>query len=137
MGARVHLWHKLGSNGTRAQFLVAAGLAASCGLINKLQLFPMNYIAGPSRCHALLSAPGSGGEVARSSGFGAALGHACSDWNRSTSTGADVDVFVVQSIMRSAADCVERVDFVVESSLVRQGGGEPPESVVEQANMQT
>eukprot|EP01047_Picozoa_sp_COSAG01_P118849 COSAG01_NODE_47546_length_389_cov_0.934483_1_plen_93_part_01 len=48
-------WAELGRSGTRHQFVLAAGLAAGCGLVNKLQMFPMNFIAGPSQCHASLS----------------------------------------------------------------------------------
>jgi hypothetical protein len=82
-------------------------MAAACGCINKLQLFPMNYIAGPSQCTARLSSADAGFEPALAA-LHCELGDPPAELKYS-----------VDTIATFAPGCVERVDFVVETYVVR------------------
>lgn len=82
-------------------------MAAACGCINKLQLFPMNFIAGPSQCTARLSSTDAGFEPAL-----AALQCKLDD------PPAELQ-YSVDTIATFVPECVERVDFVVETYVVR------------------
>ena len=82
-------------------------MAAACGCINKLQLFPMNFIAGPSDCSRRLSSTDADFEQAL-----AAL--QCKPDGPPTELDFSVDVIATLD-----TECVERVDFVVEAYVVR------------------
>eukprot|EP01052_Picozoa_sp_SAG31_P029049 SAG31_NODE_2857_length_4991_cov_51.196443_2_plen_353_part_00 len=47
--------HVPGGHDFRLQFATAIVLVILCGVVNKMQLFPMNFIAGPSRCETVLA----------------------------------------------------------------------------------
>ena len=111
MRAQLHrFWAKLGAEGARPQFLLAAALAGSCGLINKLQMFPMNFIVGPSQCQHTL--------YAADAGFELALNRTCGH-SAAAAAGGGLLRYDVQSIAVSTEGCVEQADFVVESNLVK------------------
>lgn len=82
-------------------------MAAACGCINKLQLFPMNFIAGPSECSARLSSTDADFEQALT---------ALQCKQNNIPGGLDYSVDVIATL---ETECDERVDFVVESYVVR------------------
>lgn len=97
---------------TRKQFGLALCLAALCGCINKLQLFPMNSIAGPSACVETLLAT----DVA----FQPALkALACGPLGAPAEGSDDALEYAVAAVAAAQPGCEERVDFVVDSYVVR------------------
>jgi hypothetical protein len=82
-------------------------MAAACGCINKLQLFPMNFIAGPSDCSGRLSRTDANFQQALT-----AL--QC----KPDGPPGELDLSV-EVIATLETECSERVDFVVEAYVVR------------------
>ena len=109
---------KLDRGDHRRQFALALALAAACGCLNKLQLFPMNSIAGPSRCSTTLDNSTAAFEPALKSlsCVGTASAAASLPGHGAEQQLAEV---AVSAISARLPDCAEEVDFVVDSFTVR------------------